>query len=67
LLRPKGRNKVLGLSRVSAPTHGPNGGVADSLDEAKAAFRATGERPQMLNLNISVDDPSKTSPVQCNM
>ena len=22
------------------PTHGPNGGVADSLDEAKAAFRA---------------------------
>jgi len=24
--------------------HGPNGGVADSLDEAKAAFRAAGER-----------------------
>jgi hypothetical protein len=24
---------------------GPNGGVADSLDEAKAAFRAAGERP----------------------
>jgi hypothetical protein len=23
-----------------APSHGPNGGVADSLDEAKAAFRA---------------------------
>jgi hypothetical protein len=22
------------------PLHGPNGGVADSLDEAKAAFRA---------------------------
>jgi hypothetical protein len=22
------------------PSHGPNGGVADSLDEAKAAFRA---------------------------
>jgi hypothetical protein len=26
-----------------APTHGPNGGVADSRDEAKAAFRAAGE------------------------
>jgi hypothetical protein len=26
-----------------APTNGPNGGVADRLDEAKAAFRA-GER-----------------------
>jgi hypothetical protein len=23
-----------------APTHGPNGGVVDSLDAAKAAFRA---------------------------
>ena len=23
-----------------APTHGPSGGVADSLDAAKAAFRA---------------------------
>jgi hypothetical protein len=28
-----------------APTHGPNGGVADSLDEAKAPFRAGWERP----------------------
>jgi hypothetical protein len=27
------------------PTHGPNGGAADSLDEAKAAFRAAWERP----------------------
>jgi hypothetical protein len=27
-----------------APSHGPCGGVADSLDEAKAAFRAAGER-----------------------
>ena len=26
-------------------THGPDGGVPDSLDEAKAAFRATWERP----------------------
>jgi hypothetical protein len=26
-------------------THGPTCGVADSLDEAKAAFRAAGERP----------------------
>jgi hypothetical protein len=25
------------------PTHGPNGGVANSLDEAKAAFRAAWE------------------------
>jgi hypothetical protein len=25
--------------RQSGPTDGPNGGVADSLDEAKAAFR----------------------------
>jgi hypothetical protein len=30
------------------PSHGPNGGVADSLDEAKAAFRAAWERrPQL--------------------
>src|SRR5262252_7586052 len=28
----------------SAPTRGPFGGVADSLDEAKAAFRAAWER-----------------------
>jgi len=28
-----------------APSHSPNGGVADSLDEAKAAFRAAWERP----------------------
>jgi hypothetical protein len=27
-----------------APTHGPNGGIADSLDEAKAAFRRAWER-----------------------
>jgi hypothetical protein len=27
-----------------APMHGPHGRVADSLDEAKAAFRAAGER-----------------------
>jgi hypothetical protein len=27
-----------------APTHGPNGGNADSLDEAKAAFRQAWER-----------------------
>jgi hypothetical protein len=31
-----------------APTPGPNGGVADSLDEAKAAFRAAGERQRPL-------------------
>jgi len=27
------------------PSHGPHGGLADSLDEAKAAFRAAWERP----------------------
>jgi len=26
---------------LRAPTHGPNSGVADSLDEAKAPFRAS--------------------------
>jgi hypothetical protein len=26
-------------------SHGPNGEVADSLDEAKAAFRAAWQRP----------------------
>ena len=26
--------------RLWAPSHGPNGGVADTLDEAKATFRA---------------------------
>jgi hypothetical protein len=26
--------------RVRAPSHGPNGGVADSLDDAKAAREA---------------------------
>jgi hypothetical protein len=28
---------------LPTPSHGPNGGVADSLDEAKAAFRAEWE------------------------
>jgi hypothetical protein len=32
------------MTRGRAPTHGPSGGVADSLEEAKAAFRAAGER-----------------------
>ena len=31
--------------RMTQPIHGPNGGVADSLVEARAAFRAAGERP----------------------
>ena len=30
------------------PTHGPNGGVADWLDAAKAAFRAAWERQRPL-------------------
>ena len=29
---------------ILQPSHGPNGRVADSLDEAKAAFRAAWER-----------------------
>jgi hypothetical protein len=28
---------------MPAPSHGSNFGVADSLDEAKAAFRAAGD------------------------
>jgi hypothetical protein len=32
------------LLRLRAPTHGPNGGMAVSLDEAKAAFRAAWKR-----------------------
>ena len=31
-------------SGIFQPSHGPNGGVADSLDEAKAAFRAAWDR-----------------------
>ena len=30
-------------SGIFQPTHGPNGGMADRLDEAKAAFRAAGD------------------------
>ena len=30
---------------VRAPAHGPNGAVADSLEEAGAAFQAAWERP----------------------
>jgi hypothetical protein len=29
------------LWRIRAPSYGPNGGVADTLDEAKVAFRRT--------------------------
>ena len=45
LPRPRGRSKALDLlpsTYCVAPSHGPNGGVADSLDEAKAAFRRRG-------------------------
>jgi hypothetical protein len=45
LPRHGGRSKALGPIAVRVPTHGPNGGAPDSLDEAKAAFRATWERP----------------------
>jgi len=30
-------------SGIFQPTHGPDGGVADTLDEAKAAFRSAWE------------------------
>jgi hypothetical protein len=44
--------------RPHAPTRGPSGGVADTLDEAKAAFRAalTDARKsgrEMLSLSLS--------------
>jgi hypothetical protein len=32
-----------------APSHGPNGGAADSLDDAKAAFRAAWGRQRALS------------------
>jgi hypothetical protein len=37
-----------------APTRGPNGGVADSLNEAKAAFQAAWERARVM-LSCAVD------------
>jgi hypothetical protein len=61
-------NGMGSTSRELFPTvsHDPNGGgVADSLDEAKAAFRAAGQRPlserkagrDILNLSLSDHDP----------
>jgi hypothetical protein len=38
--RPAGTGRRVLQSGLRAPSHGPNGAVADSLDEAKAAFRA---------------------------
>jgi hypothetical protein len=38
--KQRGLASVLAVMTVSAATHGPNGGAADSLDDAKAAFRA---------------------------
>ena len=35
-------------SGIFQPTHGPNGTVADTLDEAKAAFRAAWEQQRPL-------------------
>jgi len=53
---------------VRAPSHGPSGGVAYTLDEAKAAFRRGGgaaaiggSRLDMLSLSISAYDPLRTS------
>jgi hypothetical protein len=59
---------TLALRRFGrASSHGPNGGVADSLDEAKAAFPAAegaaasaigrGNGRDILALNMPVDDP----------
>jgi hypothetical protein len=42
-----------------SPAHGASGGVAHSLDEAKAAFRAAWKRP-LLSLSLSAHDPSLT-------
>jgi hypothetical protein len=53
-------------SGIFQPTHGVNGGVADTLDEAKAAFRAAASataeksRRDMLGLSISAHDPEPT-------
>jgi hypothetical protein len=61
--RPLRRGELFEAERCPAS---PNGGVADSLDEAKAAFRAAASAfaeksgPDMLNLSLSVDDPSLT-------
>ena len=52
--------------RAAGAVGRPNGGVADSLAEAKAAFRAAASAfarksgREMLNLSISVDDPLLT-------
>ena len=51
---------------LRGPSPGPSGGAADTLDEAKAAFRPAWERPLsggveeitvMLNLSLSAHDP----------
>jgi hypothetical protein len=42
-MRSTGREVWQTQSGVFQPSHGPNGGVADSLDEAKATFRAAGD------------------------
>jgi hypothetical protein len=54
-------------SGLAQPSHGENGGVADTLDEAKATFRAgvgasaVGRSgPNMLSLSISAHDPERT-------
>ena len=37
---PSTHSSVMSLAVAGEASHGPNGGVADSLDEARAAFRA---------------------------
>ena len=48
LPRHRGRSKA---RAARSPWHGPNGRVAHSLDEAKAAFRAAWERQRHLPLS----------------
>ena len=40
------------------PPPGPNGGVADSLDEAKAAFRAAGHTGTAVMDYVSLQEPA---------
>jgi hypothetical protein len=44
LMRSTGRELWQWTQIGWGPSHGPNGGLADSLDEAKAAFRGAWER-----------------------
>jgi hypothetical protein len=47
---------ALNNARIAGAIAGPNGGVADSLDEAKAAFRAAGQRPLSEEADVSLSN-----------